>query len=151
MPLKFGFLVESLPENLTKAHMKSALFLARHLTLAAVATLISTSDALAAGPNTSNQAQANYIHEMAVCNNGQSNQTLDTCRREAGAALAEARRGQLSDVPDQYLSNALRRCESHAGDDRQACEARILAQGDITSGAQAGGILRKSVTVKPAQ
>lgn len=106
---------------------------------------------MAAGPNTSNQAQANYVHEMAICKNGQSNQTLDTCRREAGAALAEARRGQLSDVTDQYLLNALRRCESHAGDDRQACEARILAQGDITGGAQAGGILRKSVTVKPAQ
>jgi hypothetical protein len=109
------------------------------------------SNALAAGPIAPSQAQANYVHEMVICNSGQSNQTLATCRREAGAALAEARRGQLSDVPDQYQSNALRRCESHAGIDRQACQARILGQGDITDGAQDGGILRKSITVMPGQ
>ena len=107
--------------------------------------------AQAAGPSTTSQAQANYAREMAVCNSGQSNQTLDTCRREAGSALAEAKRGQLTDVPDQYQTNALRRCQTHTGDDRQACEARILAQGDITNGAQAGGVLRKSITVSPGQ
>jgi hypothetical protein len=109
------------------------------------------SDALAAGSAASRQAQANYIHDMTVCNSGKSNQSLDTCRQEAGSALAEAKRGELNDVPGQYQTNALRRCETHTGEDRQACEARILGEGDITSGVQAGGILRKSITVPPAQ
>jgi len=119
--------------------------------LVVVATLLHLSDALAAGPGLSSQAQANYAHDMAICNSGQSNQSLESCRRDAGSALAEAKRGQLNDVPDQYQKNALRRCESHTGDDRQACEARVLGQGDITSGAKAGGLLRKSITVTPVQ
>jgi hypothetical protein len=132
--------------------MQTAFFPLRYLSLGVVATLISiASNTLAAGSNTSSQAQANYVHEMAVCNSGQSNQTLATCRLEAGNALAEAKRGQLNDVPNQYQTNALRRCESHTGDDYQACVARILGQGDITSGTQAGGVLRKSITVSPVQ
>jgi hypothetical protein len=131
--------------------MRTAFSPLRHLSLGAVVALLCLSDALAAGPVAPSQAQANYAREMAICNSGQSNQTLDTCRREAGSALAEAKRGQLNDAPDQYQSNALRRCETHTGDDRVACEARILAQGDITSGSQAGGVLRKSITVTPGQ
>jgi hypothetical protein len=131
--------------------MKTTQIQLRHLSLGAVAALMLLTDAMAAGPMAQSQAQANYAREMAVCNSGLSNQMVDTCRREAGSALAEARRGQLNNAPDQYQANALRRCETHTGDDRQACEARILGQGDITSGAQAGGVLRKSITVTPGQ
>lgn len=131
--------------------MKTAQFRFRHLSFGAVVSLVFLSNALAAGPNASSQAQANYVREMALCNNGQSNQTQETCRREAGSALAEAKRGQLIDLPNQYQTNALRRCDAHAGDDHQACVARILGQGDITSGSQAGGVLRKSITVTPGQ
>jgi hypothetical protein len=131
--------------------MKSMPIQLSHLSLGAVAALMLLSGAQAAGPIAPNQAQANYAREIAVCNSGQSNQTLETCQREAGSALVEARRGQLNDAPDQYLTNALRRCETHTGDDRVACEARILAQGDITKASQAGGVLRKSITVTPGQ
>jgi hypothetical protein len=139
------------PETSRKPHMKSTPIQFGHLLLGAVAALMLFSSAQAAGSISSSQAQANYAREIAVCNSGQSNQTLETCRREAGSALAEAKRGQLNDAPDQYQTNALRRCETHTGDDRQACEARILGQGDITSGTQAGGVLRKSITVTPGQ
>jgi hypothetical protein len=131
--------------------MKTTQLQLRYLSLGAVTALMMLSGAHAAPPVTTSQAQANYAREMAVCNSGQSNQTLETCQREAGSALVEARRGQLDDAPDQYLTNALRRCETHTGDDRVACEARILAQGDITKGSQAGGVLRKSITVTPGQ
>lgn len=67
-------------------------------------------------------------------------------------ALAEARRGSLNDAPDQYQNNALLRCQAHAGgDDRVAFEARILAQGDISDAAQAGGLMRQSTTMLPTQ
>lgn len=124
----------------------------RQLSLAVAATLLSASGAMAAPTSALAEAQARYRHDLAVCNSGQSNQSVTTCRREAGSALAEAKKGHLDGVPDQYQRNALRRCESHSGEDRQACEARILGQGDVSSGAQAGGLLRKSITVTtPAQ
>ena len=122
----------------------------RQLTLAVLTTLICASGALAAPPTASTEAQARYQRDLGVCNSGQSNQTDVTCRQEAASALAEAQRGALRNQPDQYQTNALRRCDAHQGDDRVACEARILDQGDITRGARAGGVLRQSITVTPA-
>lgn len=124
----------------------------RRLALSVVATLVCLSGALATAAPAAPSAQARYRLEMAVCNSGQSNQSVANCRREAGSALAEARRGSLDDAPDQYQRNALLRCQAHTrGDDRVACEARILGQGDISDAAQAGGLLRQSTTVLPAQ
>lgn len=119
----------------------------RQLTRAAVTALVCVSYAQATSPN----AQTRYRSDMIVCNSGQSQQSAVDCRREAGSALAEARRGSIQNKPEQYQSNALQRCAVHQGDDRVACEARITGQGDITSGVEAGGLLRKSITVTPVQ
>lgn len=123
----------------------------RQLTLAALTTLACVSGAQAASTGVLTQAQERYRQDIARCNSGQSNQSVADCRREAGNALAEAKRGAIRNDPAQYRSNALQRCAVHLGDDRAACEARIIGQGDITPEAEAGGILRKSITVKPAQ
>lgn len=123
----------------------------RNLILAAAATLLGTTAALAASPSATADAQARYRQDMAACASGQSNQDLATCRREAKNALAEARRGALTSAPDQYQQNALRRCDAHQGEDRIACQARILGEGNVEGSVAAGGILRKSVTVTPAQ
>lgn len=123
----------------------------RQFTLAALTTLACVSGALAASPSTPTQAQERYRQDMAKCNSGQSNQSVADCRREASNALAEAKRGALQNDPAQYRMNALQRCTVHEGDDRVACEARIIGQGDITTGAEAGGLLRKSITVTPAR
>ncbi|WP_291010451.1 hypothetical protein [Hydrogenophaga sp.] len=131
--------------------MTTASSIFRYLTLSALMTLVFAANALAESPNEQTQAQARYRQDMAICNSGQSNQSAATCRREAGSALAEAKRGTLHTNAPQYQRNALRRCVVHQGDDRVACEARIIGQGDVTSGIQAGGLLRKSITVTPAQ
>lgn len=123
----------------------------RQLTLGALTTLVCVSGALAASPNALTQAQERYRQDIARCNSGQSNQSVADCRREAGNALAEAKRGALPNDQGQYRMNALQRCTVHEGDDRAACEARIIGQGDITTDAEAGGILRKSITVTPAR
>jgi hypothetical protein len=123
----------------------------RQLTLAALTTLACVSGALAASPSALTQAQERYRQDIAKCSSGQSNQSVVDCRREAGSALAEAKRGAIHNDPAQYRMNALQRCTVHEGDDRAACEARIIGQGDITTGAEAGGLLRKSITIKPAQ
>lgn len=123
----------------------------RQVVLAAAATLLGATAALAATADAPNDAQARYRQDMAVCNSGRSNQDLATCRLEAKNALAAARRGGLKAAPDQYQQNALRRCDAHQGDDRIACEARILGEGDVKSDVEAGGVLRKSIMVTPAQ
>ena len=124
----------------------------RHLVLAAAVTLLGATAALATTADTPDDALARYRQDMAVCTSGQSNQAIATCRLEAGNALAAARRGSLSAAaPDQYQQNALQRCDAHQGDDRIACVARILGEGDVKSGVEAGGVLRKSIMVKPAQ
>ena len=120
------------------------------LTLATLTSLICASAALAAQPGGVAQAQARYRQDMAVCNSGQSNQTAATCRREATNALAAAKRGGLSKPTEAYQHNALQRCAVHKGDERTACEARIQDQGDINNAAQAGGLLRQSTTLIPA-
>ena len=125
----------------------------RQLALAIfLTTLTGTGSALAASPGASAQAQARYRDEMTHCNSGQSHQSLVTCRQEAGAARADARRNDAVQVdPAQYQGNALQRCAVHQGDDRSACEARITGQGDVTRDIEAGGLLRRSITVTPAQ
>ncbi|MDR3369000.1 hypothetical protein [Rhodoferax sp.] len=123
----------------------------RQLALAVLTTLTCVSNAQATSTNALAQAQARYKHDMAICNNGQSNQSVATCRREAGSALAEAKRGTLHMDSAAYQSNALQRCAVHQGDDRVACEARIIGQGNVTTGTEAGGLLRESITVTPAK
>jgi len=123
----------------------------RNLTLAVAATLLCSTAALATNAGALADAQARYRQDMAVCNSGRSNQDLATCRLEAKNALAAAKRGGLKDAPDQYQQNALRRCDAHQGDDRIACQARILGEGNVESGVQDGGVLRKSIMVVPAK
>ncbi|OIP14891.1 MAG: hypothetical protein CO105_15245 [Comamonadaceae bacterium CG_4_9_14_3_um_filter_60_33] len=124
----------------------------RHFASALVATLVLASGAMAATPSAVAEAQARYREDMKVCNSGQSNQDQATCRREAGSALAEAKRGALNDVPGQYHQNALQRCVVHKDDeDRRACEARVNGQGTSEGSVAAGGVLYQSVTVTPAK
>ena len=119
--------------------------------LAASATLLGATAALAATADTPNDAKARYRQDMAVCTSGQSNQAIATCRLEAANALAAAGRGNLRAAPDQYQQNALQRCDAHQGDDRIACVARILGEGNVEAGVMDGGLLRKSIMVVPAK
>ncbi|MDP2440735.1 hypothetical protein [Rhodoferax sp.] len=123
----------------------------RSLTAIAAVSLLCSAAALAAPPTAATEAQARYRQDMTACNSGQSHQDLATCRREAGNALAEARRGHLNDAPGQYQQNALRRCQVHEGEDRLACEARMGASGSTEGSAATGGILREAVTVTPVK
>jgi hypothetical protein len=110
---------------------------------AAVLGLASAS-ALARGPDA---AQSRYESERAVCMHGRSNQDQATCLKEAGAALQEARRGQLSNAGERELEhNRLARCEAQSGTDRDDCVMRMQGSGTTTGSAQSGGILRELTT-----
>ena len=121
----------------------------RTLALAATSVFFCVGPVMAA--SASAEAQARYRQDMAVCNSGQSNQDQATCRTEARNALAEARRGGLTDAPGQYEANSTQRCSALKADDRSDCEARMRGQGSATGSVAGGGILRETVTVVPAK
>lgn len=115
-------------------------------------TLACAMAAAQAGPSqASAEAQARYRADMAVCASGQSNQPASVCRTEARSALAEARRGGLTDAPADYARNAVLRCEEFLGDDRTACEARVFNPSRLEGSVEGGGVLREAVTVTPVK
>lgn len=115
-------------------------------TLFAAGALLCTSSTFAAEPGNESSARARFRQEMSVCDSGQSNQDLATCREEARNALAAARRGGLNDAPGQYQQNARQRCNALQGDDRLDCESRMRGEGIVEGSAASGGILRETVT-----
>ena len=122
----------------------------RQFTLTTATTLLCASAALAA--SASSEAQARYRQEMAECSQMTSKQAMATCKKEARSALAEARRGGLTEASaDQYQQNALQRCNAHQGDDRTDCEARMGAEGKVEGSVESGGVLREGETLVPAQ
>lgn len=119
---------------------------------AAIAMLLAVSAAQASGPSHDGaDAQARYQKEVAVCDSGQSQQDMQTCRAEARNALAEAQRGKLNTATEQLDQNAVKRCQEFIGDDRTACEARVRNPSHIEGSVKAGGVLRESVVTVPAK
>jgi hypothetical protein len=117
------------------------LFKRQAVCLTALLALCMSVSAAAAGDSAN--ANARYQADRAACNNGRSNQDRATCLREAGAALAESRRGRLSDNPAADRSNALLRCNSLPADDREACQRRMNGEGTTSGSALEGGISRE--------
>jgi hypothetical protein len=118
----------------------------RHLAMAAGALLCATASLAAGGAEGAN---ARFQQDMALCNSGQSNQTLSVCRIEARAALAEARRGGLSSGDNQLQRNAQMRCEALEGSDRADCQGRMRGEGSSSGSVGSGGVIRSTVTTVP--
>lgn len=123
----------------------------RRLSLGALFILFSASAAHAATSGALADAQSRYREDMAFCNSGQSSQYISTCRMEARNALAEAKRGTLSNGAAEYSRNAVRRCAEFQGDDRTACEARVFGPARVEGSVEGGGVLRESVMVIPVK
>jgi hypothetical protein len=116
------------------------------LALLILGTVFASASALAASKTDSSDAAARYRQERAVCMSGQSNQDQATCLREAGAAYAQAKKGNLGDDPAPYKANASKRCERLPDPDRRDCMARMDGQGTTSGSVAAGGISRELVT-----
>ncbi len=100
--------------------------------------LLFASTALAETP------QQAYQRERAACLSGQSHQDRATCLKEAGAALAEARRGGLTAAGP----NATQRCDALQGDEYTACVARMSGAGVVKGSVEGGGVYRELTTRK---
>jgi hypothetical protein len=112
---------------------------------AALAIAVLAAPGWAAGPPAS-QADSKYQQERARCLSGQSGQAQETCLKEAGAALDEARRGSLGATSAAELErNATLRCEAQPPADRPACIQRILG-GSADGSVGGGGVIRQTET-----
>jgi hypothetical protein len=98
-------------------------------------------------------ARSRYEYERSLCEKGQSNQSRETCLREAGAAKQQLRSGALTKESEELLQrNRERRCDAHSGSDREYCLQRMRGEGTQSGSAERGGISRElTVTVKPGQ
>ena len=105
--------------------------------------------AWSAGSSNLSEAQARYKQERARCMSGQSSQDRATCLKEAGAALAEAKRGGLS--TGAVGQNATARCDAQPTADKAACIARVQGAGTTSGSVEGGGIIRQTETVVPAK
>ena len=105
-----------------------------------------------AGAATTSKAEieTQYQRDRAVCLSGKSNQDQATCLKEAGAARAEALRGDTGDGGADYRRNQLDRCKALAGDEARDCRLRMQGAGKVSGSASAGGIYRELTTVEPA-
>ena len=129
------------------AGLKSTTLLGR--SAFAVGAMLVSDIAMAAAADMS-EAKARYQQERATCISGRSHQDRTTCLREAGAALAESKRGNLGGGMGQYEQNQLRRCDAHPAEDREDCLRRMRGEGTISGSVEGGSIYRELRTKTPA-
>ena len=92
-------------------------------------------------------ATGNYQSEVQACRSGRTQQDVDTCLREARNARADKQRGTLDKDGNRYQANAKARCEPLAGEEKAACEARVMGYGNVSGSVASGGVLREVETV----
>ena len=89
----------------------------------------------------------NYQQEVQACMSGQTQQARDTCLTEARNARADKQRGVL-DTEGNLQANAMARCDVFTtGEDKAACQARVMGMGSIEGSLAGGGVLREVETV----
>jgi hypothetical protein len=92
-------------------------------------------------------ASGSYQHEVQSCLSGRTQEDQATCLREARNAQAARRRGDLEVSGAQYQANAMQRCNVLAGEDKAACQARMMGYGEASGSVAGGGVLREVETV----
>jgi hypothetical protein len=117
---------------------------------AAIALLLAAplSAAFAATGSKPASPEATYQQERQKCLSGRSHQDRATCLQEAGAALAEARRGQLDNGVSerQLMENRLARCKVQPPSERSECERLARGEGKVSGSVESGGVIKELVT-----
>lgn len=111
-----------------------------------------TSFAIAANQGVNDKdLQMRYEADVATCNANRSGQDKATCLKEAGAALAEARRQRLTQNENLSADNKTNRCDSLPADKRADCLQQMSGENTVSSGSvKGGGILRETTITLPA-
>lgn len=130
------------PESASNSIRKGLVYWGAAATLACAAAVAQTPPPGATGIDASGNTEA----ERAACLSGRTQQDQATCLQEARNAAADKKKGELT-TQGPVATNALSRCEPLAGEDRAACEARILGYGNTSGSVAGGGVLRQVETV----
>jgi hypothetical protein len=88
-----------------------------------------------------------YRQEVQACMSGQTQEARDTCLREARSAHAAKQQGKLDSGGNDLAANALARCDPLAGEEKAACQARVMGYGQTSGSVAGGGVLRQVETV----
>jgi hypothetical protein len=92
-------------------------------------------------------ATGSYQSEVQACLSGATQQDRDTCMKEARNARADKQRGVLDNSGNQQ-ANAMGRCEVfQSGEDKAACQARVMGMGNTEGTIAGGGVIREVETV----
>lgn len=96
----------------------------------------------------SGSPEATYRYEREKCLSGRTHQDRATCLKEAGAALAEARRGRLDNgVSERQLAeNRVARCAAQHDSERADCERMARGEGTVVGSVEGGGVIKELVT-----
>jgi hypothetical protein len=131
--------------------MKTFTIRGASLSCIALAAMTLASVSLAADGKATSNAQARYQKERAACMSGKTNQDRETCLKEAGAALEEAKKGNLKKGTDSTAQNRFRRCDPLPPADREDCIRRMSGEGTVSGSVESGGIYRelKTPVTKP--
>jgi hypothetical protein len=92
-------------------------------------------------------ASGSYQQEVQACLSGRTQQDQATCLREARNAQADRKRGLLDNAGARYQANATARCDVLTGEDKAACQARMMGYGSTSGSIAGGGLLREVETV----
>jgi hypothetical protein len=114
-----------------------------------VAALLAVTAATAqvATGTTGIDASGSYQQEVQACMTGKTQQDQATCLREARNAQADKKRGVLDNAGAKFDANATARCDVLTGEDKAACQARVMGYGTTTGSVAGGGLLREVETV----
>ncbi|MGV3570985.1 MAG: hypothetical protein ACO1PB_10335 [Ramlibacter sp.] len=92
-------------------------------------------------------ASGSYQQEVNACMSGRTQQDRDTCLEEARNARADKQRGVL-DTSGNLEANAMGRCDVFSnGEDKAACQARVMGMGSADGSVAGGGLIREVETV----
>jgi hypothetical protein len=92
-------------------------------------------------------ASGSFQQEVNACNNGRTQEDQATCLREARNAQADKQRGVLDNSGAQFQANARARCDALSGEEKAACQARLVGYGTTSGSVAGGGVLREVETV----
>lgn len=130
--------------------MKTTLRPMRMALLVAAAGLIPLAGQVHA-QNATADMQARYKEDIQRCESLTDPESKRTCRREAGAALQEARRDRLVRGETNTAANAAARCQRLPTAQRADCERLMSDSGAVEHGSVAGGgVLRELTITVPA-
>jgi hypothetical protein len=92
-------------------------------------------------------ATGSYQSEVQACMTGRTQQDQADCLKEARNAQADKRRGVL-DTAGSLEANAMSRCNVFTtGEDKAACQARVMGMGSTSGSVAGGGMIREVETV----